>query len=273
MKLKKIIKNNLSQIFAITEKNIKLRLRFKAQILISYLTPIISLIMPLIVMRKFFEFNSKFGPWNGTNVMVFYFLGYNIMLLQRLIGEFPNQFRDEKYWKTLPAIIIAPFNRFNLLLGIFFSHLALISIPCIFLFVLCYIFYPISIITFLCVIIIYFLVTLVISGIGLVMSVFLISKENYYYFSLFVLNFIFWLSCITYPFEIFPDSVQNLINLNPLYYIFDFLKLAWIENDIYMSITSHYTHFLILILLAISFPSIGVYLFNLIFKKYGIVGY
>ena len=148
MKISKILKDNASQIYAITEKNVKLSLRFKLNLIISFITPLISLIMPFIIMGKFFSLNTEFGPWNRDNFVVFQFIAYHIFLLRTMITIFAAQFIQEKYWYTLQSIIIAPFNRINLLFGIFFSHLILQSIPFIFIFVLCYIFYPISLITF-----------------------------------------------------------------------------------------------------------------------------
>ena len=105
------------------------------------------------------------------------------------------------------------------------------------------------------------------------MGVFAISKENVWKFLSFAMNLIFWASCITYPFEFFPDLIQDIINLNPLYYIFDILRLIWIENNFIITLTTHSLHFYILISLAIVIPLIGVNIFNKIYKKYGIVGY
>ena len=108
---------------------------------------------------------------------------------------------------------------------------------------------------------------------GIIIGIFAISKENYWHLLEFGLIIVFWFSCISYPFELFPELIQNVINLNPLYYIFDFLRLVWIEDNIGQSILLHPHNFLILIGLAVALPSIGVFIFNKIYKKYGIVGY
>lgn len=269
----KTIKHNLSQILALTEKNIKLNFRFKFNILFTYITPIITILMPLIVMSKLFLYNSQFGPWTENNYFILQFIAYNIFLLRGVISEFPMQFRAEKFWKTLPALMVAPFNRFNFLFGIILTQLFLIFVPFIIFFIIGYIFNPISFFTIIFIIGIYFGVTLIFSGIGLILGIFAISNENIWKALVFLINLILWASCITYPFEIFPDFIQRVINLNPLYYIFDLLRWAWIENNIIITIISHPLNSLILILCLITIPSIGVYLFNIIFKKFGITGY
>ncbi|KKL52490.1 hypothetical protein LCGC14_2284960, partial [marine sediment metagenome] len=135
MTISQQIKDNLSQIMALTEKNIKLQLRYKLGLILSYLTHIISIFTPLIIMGNLFEFRAV-GEWTSDNFILYQFIAYNIMILSGITSIFPGQFRMEKYWKTLPALIIGPFNRFNLLFGIFVSHLILISIPFIFFFIL-----------------------------------------------------------------------------------------------------------------------------------------
>ena len=269
----RIIRNNLGQILAITEKEVKLQLRFKITVILSFITPIVAILMPLIVMGQFFSYNVKFGPWNDTNYSVFVILTYNLVLLKQIIGTFPQQFNREKFWETLPALIIAPFNRINLLLGTFVSHLIIIFIPFTVFFILCWILYPIGIFTILIIIIIFFLISLIFSGIGLILGIFVIANENIYHFLSFSLTFIFWFSCISYPFELFPNIIQSIIELNPLYYIFDILRLTWIDNNIIQTFLLYPYNFLILIACAIAFPSIGVIFFNKIYKKYGIVGY
>jgi len=269
----KKIKENLSQIAAITEKDVKLSLRFKLPFIIHFITPLITIILPLIIMGKFLKFNPQFGPWTKDNYMVYPFIGYNIMLTSRIVHIFPFKFNLEKYWKTLSLTIIAPFNRFYLLLGIFLSHLILISIPFSIFFILCNIYYPISFLTALSIIMIYFLIAVIFSGFGLILGVFVVSNENFFGIISLMFTWVLWFSCISYPFEIFPELIQSIINLNPLYYIFDFLRLSWIENNIIISGTSHIYHLLILIILTIIIPFLGVYIFNFVYKKYGIVGY
>ena len=258
------IKKNLTQIIALTEKNIRLNLRFKVNFIISLLTPLITIAMPLIIMNRFFP---------EINLIVYQFIAYKVYLIKGVITEYPSQLRIEKYWKTLPALIIGPFHRINLLLGIFLSRILLISIPFSVLFIITFITAPINFITIVFIILIYFLIAIILSGIGLLLGIFAVSNENFSKPLLFAFNIFFWLSCITYPYDIFPPLVQTFINLNPLYYIFDILRLIWLENNVIITISTHFSHFLVLISLVIIIPLAGVYVFNLIYKKYGIVGY
>ena len=140
-------------------------------------------------------------------------------------------------------------------------------------FIICYIVYPISLLTVLSVILIFFLIALIFSAIGLFLGVFAITNENIWKILGFILNFIILLSCITYPYEIFPSFIQQIINLNPLYYLFDLLRFVWIEDHLLISILTHPIDIMILFTLAIALPLISVYIFNTVYQKYGIVGY
>jgi len=273
MKKSKVIKDNLSQIFAITEKNIKLRLRWKLSLIISLVSPLFGILMPLIILGQFFNYNAQFGPWNAQNYMIFVVMTYNISLLKTVIHEFTWQFNMEKYWETLPGLLIGPFNRMNLLFGIALANLVVISFPLTIIFIICYIVYPISIATLLFVISIHLIIVLIFSGIGLIVGSFAISNENISKFLNFSLKIIFWASCITYPFEVFPEFLQGIISLNPIYYLFDILRLAWIENNFLYTIFSHPIHVWILIGWALILPISGLFIFNKVYKKYGIVGY
>lgn len=272
-RIDKILRYNLSQIIAITEKNIKLATRFKFKFIISLITPIILIITPVFILGKFFEFSQNFGPWNARNYLLFIFIAYNIYLLFNVITEIQTQFYIEKYWETLPALIIAPFNKFNLLFGIILAHLTLISIPFILFLVICIVIYPVSLLTLFSILFTYLLITFIFSGIGFIVGIFTISNENMSTLLLFAIKIILWFSCVTYPYQIFPDFVQTIILINPLYYVFDFLRLVWIENNIFASISIHWIHFSIIAFLSLLLPIIGMYIFNLIYKQYGIVGY
>ncbi len=192
-----IIIDNFNQILALTEKNIKLNLRFKFGLLVTFIAPLVIIIMPLIIMGQFFNYNANFGPWTKENYLVFQLMAYNIMLLQGIVSEFPSQLKVEKYWKTLPSIIIAPFNRFNLLFGILLSRLIIISIPFTIFVIICYVYYPISIFTLLFILFLYLLIALIFSGIGLILGIYAITRESLWKFFAFIINLIMWTSCIS----------------------------------------------------------------------------
>jgi len=269
----KSLKENISQIFAITEKNVKLSLRYKLGLILGYINQIIAIFMPLIIMQNIFAFRVTIGLWTSGNFILYQFIAHNISHVSGITGRFPGQFRAEKFWKTLPALIVGPFNRFNLLFGIFFSHIVMITIPFSIFFIWGIIIEPISLLTIIFILTLYFLIALIFSGIGLIFGIFAISNENIWQVLSFLLMFVFWFSCISYPFEMFPKFIQDIIDLNPFYYIFDFLRITWIQDNIFRTINTYYFHFITLIATSIVLPFIGVFSFNIVYKKYGITGY
>lgn len=277
-KLKKIFslnfyKSNFSRISTLVEKNLKLQIRFKTHLIYSMITPIFTIFMSFIVLGKIFEITPQLGKWNQKNFYIFLLIAYKIELLRRIIHKFPNDFQFEKYWKTISALMIAPINKIHFLLGFFFTHIIIIAIPFTILFILTYLIFPISFLTIVSIIFIYLLIDLIFSGIGLFLGAFAISEENSW--KIFDIGFtlLFILSCITYPLELFPYYIQPLIRLNPLYYIFETLRFTWIENNILLTISHIPFSFIILILTAITIPIIAIYVFRVVYNRFGIVGY
>ncbi len=235
--------------------------------------PFMLVFLSLIVLWRFFNLGAHFGRWNETNYFIFVFIAYNIELLRKIINDFPTDFRQEKFWKTLPALMVAPFNKLHLLFGIVFSHLIIIALPFVVFLIISYLIYPISILTLIFTIGIYILIDIIFSGIGLFLGVFAISEENYW--RIFSVGFVivFYVSCITYPFEVFPDIIQGIILINPFYYIFDILRIIWIDDNIIFSISNYPIHFIILIITTIIVPLISIYIFKVVYNKFGIIGY
>ncbi len=268
------IKANISQIFAVAEKNVKLESRLKIRLIFqSIIQPILAVILPLIIMGKIFTLAAEFGAWNSENFIVFQFTAYQMLLLYRIIARIQGGIAREKGQNTLTLLVIAPFRRINLLFGIFISHLILISIPFMFFFILCYILYPVSLVTLFFIFFTYFLISLFFSGIGLVFGIFIISKPYLVTFVSVPLTFLLMFSCLTMPFEFFPESFQNIARLNPFYYLFNIARYIWIEDNIIISITTHPFTLLIVLSLAISSPLIGIKFFNYFFDKYGVIIY
>lgn len=269
----KKIRRVFSKTYAIAEKNVRIQYRFKYVMILRYITPVITILMPIIILDSFFDFREKLGPWTAQNYLIFVFVGYIIMLMRNMITFIPRYLLQEKYWKTLPALITAPFNRFYLLFGYIISEFLGIFFPFVIIFITLLIFFPISIPTLIIVISMFFGIGIVFSGVGLFLGVFAISNENYFYIFDFGANIIFWLSCITYPFQLFPKLVQNIINLNPIYYLIDIIRFTWIENNIIFSTIAHPIHVFIFVICLVIFPIICVSMFNIIYKKLGISGY
>ncbi|MFX1277220.1 MAG: ABC transporter permease [Promethearchaeota archaeon] len=269
----KSVKNDLIQIFALAEKDLKLQLRFKIYFVLNLFTSMIIILIPLILMALLFKTNPGFGVWTAENFVVYQFIAYNIFLMNGLVTQYPNQLHLEKFWKTLPFLMIGSNNRYNILFGRYVSHVISISIPFTFFFILSYIFVRISLVTVFFVIVSFLLLALIFAGISMLFGVFAISNENLLGLTQFIYPIFMWFTCLMYPFEIYPPFIQDIINLNPLYHIFYLLRVMWIEDNMIVTITRHPFEFTYLIILAIVIPMIGVYLFNKIFKRYGIVGY
>lgn len=267
------IKFNLKQIFAIAEKNTKMTLRYKFVLIIGLFNPLIQLIFPFILMGQFFSYQDSFGPWNAENYIVYILIGYNVLLFQRVINIYGGQFLMEKFFGTLQALIVAPFNRYNLLLGYIVTHLIEVFIPFTIFLIIVYIFFPISPLTIIFTILLFLCLLLIFAGIGLFVGVFSIAKEGVATWLKTILRFVFLFSCISYPYQIFPLQIQIIVNCNPIYYIIDIIRLTWIENSVFYTILNHPIHFLMMALMLISFPLLGIFMFNYIFKKYGIEGY
>lgn len=273
MKSNKTIRRIFSKTFAIAEKNVRIQFRFKYNVIFRWFTPIIIFLMPIIILDQFFDNNINIDPWNPQNYLIFIFIGYDIMLMQSMINYIPKYLLREKYWKTLPALITSPFNRFYMLFGYILSEFLGIFIPFTIFLVVLLIYFPISIITLITIILMFLCVGIIFSGLGLFLGVFSISNENYLYIFDFITRLIFWFSCVSYPFQLFPSTIQNIININPIYYLLDLIRLTWIEDNIILTIFSHPNHVFIFTISLIIFPIISVFLFNKIFKKLGIRGY
>ena len=262
------LRNEFSQIFAIAEKNVKIHLRYKLNLILSMINLLLGIVLPLIIMGTLFTFTENFGPWNKENFVVYQFTTYQIMLMYQLVGRFQGQILLEKGANTLTMIILAPFRRINLLFGIFFSHLVLISVPFVTFFIICYIFYPVSIFTVFFVLFVFFLLALFFSGIGLVFGVFVIAKQRLVALLYYPVTLALIFSCISLPFQFFPENFQFIVKLNPFYYLFNIIRLIWIEDNIIISISSHLSYFIIVFIIAIISPIFGLKFFNYVYDKY-----
>ena len=122
---------------------------------------------------------------------------------------------------------------------------------------------------------VFFSILLVFGAIGLLIGAFQISQEGSVSYLQIALRILFLFSCIKYPKELFPKVFQNLILLNPLYYLFDLLRLVWYLGIDYEQAVSIITpiHIVSTILLVILAPLISLYIFEKVYERYGITGY
>ena len=270
-------KRSIKQTWAIVERNIFLETRFKLALFTRFLRPFLQVLMPLIIFGVIFTIRDdyQFGYWTGQNFILFLLIAFCIQFLRKTIENFQASFGSEKYWKTLQALMVAPINRYVLLFGFLIADVIFILIPFTFFFILGLILFPISIPNILFVLIAFSSLAILFGSIGLINAILIISREGTQRLFSVGLTLVFWLSCITFPVQIFPEIIQYMILLNPLYYFFDFIRLVWLMGIDFNLAISYltFTHIIIVGLGTIFLPIISVYIFNTFYDKFGISGY
>ena len=274
---KKSLRTNINQIGALVERNIYLELRFKLALFTRYSAPFIQILMPLIIFNVVFMIREDyhFGYWTSLNFILFLFIAFCVQFLRKIIFNFQQLFNREKYWKTLQALMVAPVNRYVLLFGFLIAELILISIPFFVFFIIAYILFPINIFYLILVLFGFLALAIIFGCIGLIMGILIITKEGIYSVFNLGLTFLFWLSCISYPLQIFPEVIQFIILCNPIYYLIDTIRIFWLMGFDYNLAITFLTpiHIIIVIGGTIILPIFSVYLFNTFYDKFGISGY
>ncbi|HEC37023.1 hypothetical protein LCGC14_1341780 [marine sediment metagenome] len=277
MLTRKSVRRNITQTFALIERNIFFEMRFKIVLFTSFLNPFIQILMPLIIFGAIFSISGdySFGYWAGETYLLFLLIAFCVQFLRRIVENFHQLFFREKFWKTLQALMVAPINRYVLLFGILISEMVLISIPFIFFLILTLIIFPISILNLVIVLVSFLCLSIFFGSLGLIVGVLVVTNESIYRIFKIGLTFLYWLSCIGYPLQIFPKIIQNVILLNPLYYFIDFIRLIWlmgIDYNLAISFLSP-VHIFVVAISTILLPILSVVLFNAFYKKFGITGY
>jgi len=271
------LKRNFVQIWAITRLDVKRTLRYRFTFLMNIINPIISLIFPLIIFGFIFS-GTLFGE--GVNIGVFSAENYVSLILLGTCGGlytgffhiYDAKFRDEKTYRTLPALIIAPFNRINLLFGIFLTNFILTLVPFLTIFILNIVVssqVP-SIGSMLFIFLIFLAFALTESGFGLVLGILGISRNNWRTLFLIGYRMVSLFNCQTFPKEIFPEILHPIINLNPFYHFFELIRIVWVFDTV--AYPGNDIHLLVIIIFVIISPIIGIIVFNKIFSIYGIEG-
>jgi len=274
---KKSLRINIKQISALVERNIYLELRFKLLIFVRYFTPFIQILMPLIIFNVIFTIREdyQFGYWTGLNFILFLFIAFCVQFLRKIVNNFSDLFNREKYWKTLQALMVAPVNRYILLFGFLISEIILLSIPFILFFIIAYILFPISIFYLFLVVLSFIALAILFGCLGLILGILIITKEGIYSVFNFGLTLLFWLSCMSYPLQVFPEIIQSIILLNPIYYFIDTIRIFWLMGLNYNLAITFLTpiHIIVVVGGTIILPIFSVYLFNTFYDKFGISGY
>jgi len=273
----KNLKTNLIQIYSLTVKDLKLSTRYKLEFVVECIAPLLALFFPYIIFNTLFNIKNNIfgGYYSKDNFILFLLLGNCVTVLIFLLWYYQDLFYDEKTWKTLNAIMIAPIKKVNILLAYLIAGIISKSIPIILILTLCFFLYPIPLPFLLLSIIIVFCISVTFASLGFVLGVFEIVNEDISASLSVGISFISLASCLYYPIDIFPKEIHFIIKLNPLYYYFDLLRLIWWAGINYEDALSFITiyHFIVLATFTIISPLIASYFFLKVYSKYGTSGY
>ena len=273
----KNLKTNLIQIYSLTVKDLKLSTRYKLEFIVECIVPLLALFFPYIIFNTLFNIKNNIfgGYYSKDNFILFLLLGNCVTVLIFLLWYYQDLFYDEKTWKTLNAIMIAPIKKVNILLAYLIAGIISKSIPIILILTLCFFLYPIPLLFLLLSIIIVFCISLTFASIGFVLGVFEIVNEDISASLSVGISFISLASCLYYPIDIFPKEIHFIIKLNPLYYYFDLLRLIWWAGINYEDALSFITiyHFIVLVTFTVISPLFASYFFLKVYSKYGTSGY
>jgi ABC-type polysaccharide/polyol phosphate export permease len=276
---REILVRNIIQIYSLVVKDLKLRFRYKSEFFVEFIGPLFTMFFPYLIFQTLFNVEDKvFGKdsyYSKENFLLFLLLGFCISSLIFFLWSYRDQFHDEKIWKTISGVIIAPINKFNILIGHLVSGLVFKSFSLIFIIVLCYILYPIPIFNLIFFLVIFFCLSLTFAAIGFIIGLFEIVNEDISASLSVGISFISLVSCVYYPIQIFPEQIRFLITLNPLYYYVELLRLAWWSGINFEESIKYITiyHFLFVAIFTILTPLCASYLFLKLFHRYGITGY
>jgi len=171
--------------------------------------------------------------------------------------------------------MVAPVNKYILLFGFLIAEMILISVPFIVFFIIAYLLFPISVVYLFLVILTFLALTVFFGCFGLIMGILIITKEGLYSIGSLLVTLLFWLSCISYPLQIFPEFVQFIILLNPLYYFIDLIRIVWLMGIDFELAIAFLTpiHIIVVMGITLVLPIFSVYFFNTFYDKFGISGY
>lgn len=276
LKLKNL-KTNIIQIYSLTVKDLKLSTRYKLEFFVESVAPLMALFFPYIIFNTLFNIKNNIfgGYYSKDNFVLFLLLGNCVTVLIFLLWYYQDLFYDEKTWKTLNAVMIAPIKKINIMLGYLISGIISRGIPIFFIIILCFILYPISLSFLIFSLIILFCISLTFASMGFIIGVFEIVNEDVSASLSVGISFISLISCLYYPIEIFPKEIHFIIKLNPLYYYFDLLRLSWWAGINFEGALSYLTiyHFLVIAAFTVLLPLFASYFFLKVLDKYGTSGY
>ncbi len=263
---------NFNHIYAIAKKQIKLDLRFKyGYFFDALIVPLRWFVMFAIIYGGFFsEGADTLGMVERENFIQFLLLGsLAYSYFASGFSLFHSKFVQEKYWKTIQGILIAPFNKMDFILGMGLSELLRHVIITPFFLIILYALSPASLNSILLIIITILLMYFGVLGISLLQGVVYLINEDV----LPLFSYLFWtwgiFSCFYYPIEALPAVFNPLVELNPIYHGLVIVREVWI----YGTVSNFLYHLEFVLSFAIIAPLVSIFIFNKVITKYGITGY
>ncbi|MBU2101019.1 ABC transporter permease [Candidatus Micrarchaeota archaeon] len=261
----------LSEIIAITKKDFKLSIRFKtAYLLNTFINPFLSVIPLFIIYYGFLHYTGSegFGGVTADNYVQFLIFG---IIAQAFFYNgtyiFALKFREEKYWKTIDALFVAPINYLSLIIGTGIN-VGLNLLPLFLVFLLfASVFGAPSILMITLTVLIMFILLGFCLGAGLIYGALTLFNENFdpffrYFFAAWIL-----LSCFAYPLNIIPEVFRGIVLINPVFHAVNFAREMWMHNFI------AWGSFFYVLGFAIIMPIISVFVFKLAWKRMEVQGY
>lgn len=265
--------SNLKQILTIAEKEMKLNLRFKFNYFFdNFFSSVRQMILFLLVYLGFFSYSSlSIGGLNKQNYIAFIILGVlSAALFYKGYQMFYQKFLYEKFWETFSGFFITPSKKINLIIGYCLADLVYIGCLILVWFVILYLIYPTGILNMIFVAILLLVLFFSIASFGLLYGIVAVSAEKYIFlFNLIMPVWIFF-SCFYYPLEFIPKFLRIFVYLNPVYYLVDLTRKAWLGG---LTFEVFAVYMIPILLFMLVMPLISFYLFDKIWKKGGIVGY
>ncbi|MHA1284916.1 MAG: ABC transporter permease [Promethearchaeota archaeon] len=269
-------KKYYNELNALIIKELRLKLRYKFKLLFALIIPILAFIIPYLIFQKIFKIigDKSFGIWTPQNYIIFLLTGIFVSLILEFIGTYGKTFLQEKYYKTLSGLFLAPMNISSIYLSKLLIELLIYAPHLILIFTICFLIAESSLLSIFFVIIIFFSACILLSAIGLAIGSFRISLEGNYTILYIIIKVFFIFSCYKYPKEVFPQYLYIFIAISPFYYYWDLIRYILVFDISYVLFNPNFTiHFIVIITATISAPILSLYFFNYVFKKYGISGY
>jgi ABC-2 type transport system permease protein len=278
MGIKRIVKDGLT----IAEKELKLEMRFKVYFFTSsFIGPLLRLIPFILVYYGFFVFSNSSrlaGGISSKNFAVFLLMGtlVDIFFTTGYIS-FGTKFMREKFWQTIDGLLIAPINKFSLILGVGICEFVILLPATLFFIAIAVMLMPVGIIRIAIVMFILLLVLLISLSMGLIAGCADLFNENLKpFFDYFRLAVVFF-SCFYYPIQFLPKSFWFLTTINPLFHAASIArnvwfygtipKLAWLKHIFPVEPMAY------LLVFAVVSPIVGIFVFRKLWRWLGIQGY